>query len=238
MLVGGWIVGSVTGRLWVQQAAVVAMLPGLVWAILGWEIVKVLAWPLGYLGFLLPVGTSVEPWLQDFTAWFVLTGLQITQIPHFYDSNHQIVITTGVWEVAVDCGGLRYLLPGIALGAAFAVLIYRSPVRRLAFLVICAVILMISNGLRAYGIIVGDHLGIADGTDHRVFSYLIYGLTIPLLFWIGLRFRDRAPSTLVEERKIPQPGRVDARGSLRMAVTSVVVLAVGRFSGWLWFSAP
>lgn len=238
VLVGGWLVGSVTDRLWIQQAAVVAMLPGLMWAILGWEIVKVLAWPLGYLGFLLPVGKSIEPWLQDFTAWFVRIGLQVSQIPHLDNGNHKIVITTGVWEVALDCGGLRYLLPGLALGAAFAMLIYQSSVRRLAFLAICAVMLMISNGLRAYGIIVGDHLGIADGTDHRVFSYTIYGLTIPFLFWIGLRFKDHAPYTVVEEQTISSSGTFDTRKSICMAVTAVAVVAVGRFSGWLWFSAP
>jgi exosortase A len=238
MLVGGWIVGSVTDRLWIQQAAVVAMLPGLMWAILGWEIVKVLAWPLGYLGFLLPFGTSVEPWLQDVTAWFVRIGLEIAKIPHLYDDNHQIVITTGVWEVAVDCGGLRYLLPGLALGAAFAMLIYRSPIRRLVFLASCAVTLMIANGLRAYGIIIGDHFGIADGTDHRVFSYAIYGLTMPFLFWIGLRFKEQAPGTSVEERAITPRGNFDTRKTLRMAITAVVVLAVGRFFGWLWFSTP
>jgi exosortase A len=235
LLAGLWFLGSVTDVLWLQQTAFVAMLPGLAWAILGGEIVTALAWPLGFLVFMLPVGTSVEPWLRDFTAWFIQVGLQLTHIPHVYDTNHQIVMTTGVWEVALDCGGLRYLLPGVALGAAFAMLIYKSPVRRLAFLALCAVALMIANGVRAYGVIVGDHFGIADGTDHRVFSYTVYGVTIPLLWWIGLRWGEEGLLTLPKHRAIDVKGTIDSRRTILTAVAAVAILAVGRLAGWIWF---
>lgn len=227
---GGWFIGSVENLLWLQQAAVVAMLPGLMWAILGTQIVRPLAWPLGFLFFMLPVGTSIEPWLQDFTTWFVQVGLQLSQIPNFANKTHEIVMTTGVWRVARDCGGLRYLLPGLVLGSAFAILIYRQPLRRLAFLVLCAGTLMIANGLRAYGVIIGDHFGIADGTDHRVFSYSIYGVTIPLLCWIGLRWSDNSPAASIGDR-VPAPqGRFDTRKSMVMAVAAVSALAIGRLS--------
>lgn len=230
LLGGGWFIGSIADMLWLQQAAVVAMLPGLLWVILGTQIVKVLAWPLGFLFFMLPVRTSIEPWLQDFTTWFVQMGLRLSQIPHFSDKTHQIVMTTGVWKVAQDCGGLRYLLPGLVLGAAFAILIYRQPFRRLAFLVLCAGALIIANGLRAYGVIIGDHFGIADGTDHRVFSYSIYGLTIPLLFWIGLRWSDNGPTDSIGDRELARQGCFDTRKSIVMAVAAVSALAIGRLS--------
>ena len=69
--------------------------------------------------------------------------------------------------VEPDCGGLRYLLPGFGLGYAFITLMYRRASRRLLFLVLCALVLMVANGIRVYGVILGDHLGIADDTDHR-----------------------------------------------------------------------
>lgn len=221
--------------LWLQQAAVVAMLPGLLWVILGIRIVRILAWPLGFLFFMLPVGTSIEPWLQEFTAWFVQVGLRLSQIPHFSDNTHQIVMTTGVWEVAQDCGGLRYLLPGLVLGTAFAILIYRQPFRRLAFLALCAVTLMIANGLRAYGVIIGDHFGIADGTDHRVFSYSIYGVTISLLCWIGLQWSDNGPAASVGDRVLARQGCFDIRKSIVMAVAAVSALVMDRLSVLWWF---
>ena len=229
----GWFVGHVTDVMWLQQAAVVAMLPGLMWAILGKEIVKTLAWPLGFLVFMLPVGTSIEPWLQDFTAWFIQVGLQLTNIPYHYE-DYRIVLTTGTWEVAPDCGGLRYLLPGLALGYAFATLIYRQPARRLVFLALCAVVLMVANGIRAYGVIVGDHFGIADGTDHRVFSYTIYGLTMPLLFWLGLRWQENMTVTSFQHRTLDVRRGLDTRKTIFMAFAALAVLAVAPLSVWLW----
>lgn len=228
----GWVAGSWLDLVWLQQAAVVTMLPVLVWALLGTEIFRILAWPLGFLLFMLPVGTSIEPWLQDLTAWFILAGLQLTGIPYLYE-NYRIAIPSGTWEVALDCGGLRYLLPGLALGYAFATLVYCTPARRVAFLVLCAAMLMLANGFRAYGVIVGDHFGVAEGTDHRVFSYTIYGLTIPLLYWLGLKWTNNtgagalwaAPSTVCRGH--------DTRRIALMGFCVVVFLAVAPLCAWL-----
>jgi hypothetical protein len=59
------------------------------------------------------------------------------------------------------------------------------------------VILLLANGLRALSIILVDHWGLADGTDHAVFSVFVYGLTLPLLAWMGSRWANRS---------IPLPG--------------------------------
>ncbi len=235
ILGSGWLVGSVNGVTWLQQAAVIAMLPGLVWAILGKDTVQHLLWPLGFLVFMLPVGTSIEPWLQDLTAWFIQAGLQLTNIPYLYE-NHRIVLTSGTWEVAPDCGGLRYLLPGLALGYAFATLIYQQTARRLVFLTLCAVVLMVANGIRAYGVIVGDHFGIAEGTDHRVFSYTIYGVTMPLLLWLGLRWQENMPINSLRDGGIALVEEINTRKSILIAILAVVVLAVAPFSVWLWIA--
>ena len=227
----GWVLGYLTNILVLQQAAVVASIPILVWAILGTKIMKALSWPLGFLMFLLPVGRSIEPWLQDFTAWFILSGLDLTGVQYLYE-DHRIVIASGTWEVARDCGGLRYLLPGLALAYAFATLIYRQPARRLVFLVLSAAVLMLANGVRAYGVIISDHLGYVEGADHRLFSYTIYAITIPLLYWLGLKWSDVELKTPVRDAT-PIPVFHDARRTMLMAVASLAVLAVAPLSVWL-----
>ena len=95
---------------------------------------------------------------------------------------------------------------------------------------------MVANGIRAYGVIVGDHFGIADGTDHRVFSYTIYGLTIPLLFWIGLKWAENMTVTSLQHRTIDVRGGLDVRKSVLMAIAAVAVLAVAPLSVFLWFN--
>ncbi len=221
----GWILGHALHIGWLQQAAVVGMLPGLVWTILGPAVLRVLAWPLGFLIFLIPFGTSFEPWLQDLTAWMILHGLDFSGISYVY-RDHRIYVSSGEWEVARDCAGLRYLLPGLSLAYAFVTVTYRQLSHRIAFLLLCSIVLMLANGARAYAIIFGNHIGIAHGTDHRVFSYTIYGLTMPALLWFGHRWQeeDRGP--------IPATGVVglplDSRKVVLVSISAVGIIVLAR----------
>lgn len=224
-----WAVGQVADLLWLQQAAVVASLPGLIWTIYGTQIVRTLSWPLGFLLFLLPVGTSLEPWLQDITAWLILRGLDLSGITYAY-RGYDIMVGPAVWEVAPDCGGLRYLLPGLSLAYAFVALTYRQPTRRILFLILCAVVLMIANGIRAYGVIVGNHLGIAVDADHRLFSYTIYGLTMPCLFWLGLKWKQRPTADTGMRPGVAE--RLDARKAMFASLIGVGGLFLARLSVW------
>ena len=131
-------------------------------------------------------------------------------------------------------GGLRYLLLGLALGYAFATLIYREPARRLVFLALCAVVLMVANGIRAYGVIVGHHFGIADGTDHRVFSYAIHGLTTSLFFWLGLRWGENMSADTLQHGTLDIRRGLDTRKTVPFAIAAVAVLAVAPLSVWSW----
>lgn len=229
----GWVLGAMSGLIWLQQAAVVAALPGLVWTIYGTEIVRRLSWPLGFLIFLLPVGTSLEPWLQDITAWLIQRGLDLSGIT-YVSRDYHILVGRVDWEVAPDCGGLRYLLPGLSLAYAFATLTYRQPARRIMFLVFCALALMVANGLRAYGVIMGNYLGIAAGTDHRVFSYTIYGVTMPLLFWVGLKWKQQFGTEVAATP--PLVGWSDRRKTIVLPLCGVVLLCLMRLA--LWFQLP
>jgi exosortase len=229
---GAWMAGYSAGLVWVQQAAVVAMLPGLVWALLGTRIVRTLAWPLGFLGFLLPFGTSLEPLLQDLTVGFILIGLKLSGVP-YTNEGYFIGLSSGTWEVAPDCGGLRYLLPGLALGYAFVTLVYQRPGRRSLFLLGCAVMLMLANGIRAFGIILGDHLGIAEGADHRLFSYTIYGLVVLLLFYLGLKYEEPSPLDQLAGKDRRRIRFLPVWKTVGLAFGMLALLALAPVSVWL-----
>lgn len=229
---GGWLLGHLTNMLLVQQAAVVAMLPGLVWATLGTMVLRAILFPLGFLVFALPIGTSIEPWLQDFTAAFIVAGLQLSGIPVNWEGNF-VTIPSRTWEVARDCGGLRYVLPGLALGYLYTAVIYRRSLRRLAFLFLCVALLTIANGLRAYGIILGDHLGIAEGTDHRVFSYVIYGMTMLTLFWLGLKWKEPGHQEGSGVKACESDRGSPVRETGLAALGAVTLLALAPVSAWI-----
>lgn len=183
------LLGYRTQTLVAQQVALLAMLPALVWTCFGIDILRTLRFPLGLLVFALPVGTSIEPLLQKVTTSFILAGLNLIGIPLHRDG-YFITVSSGTWEVAPDCAGLRYLLPGLALGYVYTAVMHHRLTQRLTFLIMCAGALILANGIRAYSIILGDHLGIAEGTDHRVYSYAVYVVTVISLGWLGLRWGE------------------------------------------------
>jgi exosortase len=203
VLTCGWLVGETTKTVLVQQVVVVAMIPALVWTVFGRAVLEVLRFPLGFLAFALPIGTSIEPWLQGVTTRFIILGLELVGIP-FHRDGYFITIPSGTWEVAPDCGGLRYLLPGLALGYVYTAVIHHTLKQRVTFLVLCAGLLIVANGVRAYGIILSDYLGIAEGTDHRVFSYSVYGITVLFLGWLGFRWSD--DGMRLRMAKMSEPG--------------------------------
>jgi exosortase A len=226
-----WFVGVATHVIWLQETAVVAMIPGLILTLFGKDVSKTLSWPLGFLIFMVPAGTAIEPWLQDIATWFVRVGLDFAGIPYLAE-RHRFILSTGTWNVDPDCAGLRYLLPGLALGYAFVTLMYGRASRRLGFLAVCAVVLIVANGIRAYTIILGDHFGIADGADHRVFSYAVYGLTMPLLLWFGLKWQDlikpsRSPYLTA---RLPEDA---TKRAILLGIAALVILALAPASVWL-----
>ena len=98
--------------------------------------------------------------------------------------------------------------------------------------------LLVANGIRAYTIILGDHFGIADGADHRVFSYTVYGLTMPLLLWFGLRWQETMQPS-ISEHLVAASVREDATTkAIVMSIAALVILAVAPALGWLGGIGP
>ena len=221
-----WLVAERLGLMEGRQLAALGMLWVLVLACFGTRVTAAMAAPLAYLVFLVPFGAFLVPALQSFTAAFIETGLNLLAIPHYVD---QIVIEIpeGRFLVAEACAGLRFLIAAIAFGALYALLIYRSPWRRLAFVAVSIVVPILANGVRALGIVVLGHvLGSAQAgaVDHVLYGWLFFSLVIVLLIVMGLPFREdreafTAP-TLTVDRASP------ARGAMTgLAVVCVLLLS-------------
>ena len=76
----GWLLANLAGVLVVEQLSLVAMIPTLVWIILGTRVVTLLAFPLGFLLFAVPMGEFLIPPLMEFTADFTVTALEPTTV--------------------------------------------------------------------------------------------------------------------------------------------------------------
>jgi len=175
-----------------QQLALFLSLQVALLALLGFRIYRILALPFLYLFFLIPTGQFLVPYLQDFTASFIVHGLQLSGIPVYSDGIF-ISIPNGTFEVAEACAGLRFLTATLAFGVLFADYAYDSLSKKIAFFGLCIVTPIIANGLRAYGIVMIAHLSnnsLATGVDHILYGWIFFSIVTVALTGFGMIFRD------------------------------------------------
>lgn len=188
----GWLLASAAGVMVAEQYALVAMIPMIVWAMLGFHAFNTIIFPLAYLLFAVPFGEVFIPPLIDFTADFTVSALQATGIPVYREGSF-FSIPSGNWSVVEACSGVRYLIASVTLGTLYAYLTYHSLSRRLIFIAFSIVVPIIANGLRAYLIVMTGHLSdmrLAVGVDHLIYGWIFFGLVMLLLFWIGSLWRE------------------------------------------------
>ncbi|WP_198559880.1 exosortase A [Colwellia sp. 12G3] len=177
------------------QLSAVTSLIFLLWLLIGNKLAWRYKFPLAYLLFAVPMGENLIPWLQDVTAWFTVFFLKINGIPVYVDGLY-IQIPTGMFEVAVACSGIRYLIASAAVGALYGHLTYQKIHKQIIFFVFALTLPILANGIRAYGIVAIAYysdMEYATGADHLIYGWLFFGLIIMLMFWIGGFFADQEP---------------------------------------------
>lgn len=192
MLVCAWLLAYSAGVMVVQQLAVAAMLPMIIWGIMGNAAVSVILFPLSFLIFAVPFGEGLVPVLQNFVALFSVWALGLTGIPVFMEGLY-ISVPAGDFEVAVACSGIRYLIASLALGSLYAYLNYCKLYKQILFVIMSIVVPIVANGIRAYGIIMIAQLSdmeYATGVDHLIYGWLFFGLVMFVLFWAGSFWHD------------------------------------------------
>jgi exosortase A len=232
-----WLVAERLGIMEGRQLVLVGLVWVLVLAVLGWRIALAMAGPLAYLIFLVPFGEFLTPLLQDLTLRMIEFGLQATGVPHYIDGLI-IEIPSGTFLVAEACAGLRFLIAALAFGALYALVMFRSPGRRLLVMVLALVVPVLANGVRALGIVLyGHYLGSAEAAaaDHLIYGWGFFSLVLLLLVLAGLPFREDGAvpaadaDALAPLRPAPRAsGRGLAAGALAAALAGIGPLAAAQ----------
>jgi exosortase len=187
-----WLAAERLGIMEGRQLIAITFLQLLFFSVFGFEFWRRMVGPLLYLYFLVPFGEFLTPRLQDVTTEFVRHGLQILNIPAYIDG-YVIEIPQGTFFIAEACAGLRFLIASIAFGCLYAILMYRSPVRRGMFMLVSIIVPIIANGFRALGIVcLGYVLGSAQAAaaDHIIYGWIFFSTVILILIALGLPFRQ------------------------------------------------
>ncbi len=192
MTAGVWLVGDLVAVNVVTQSALVLLIILAVPAVLGWQIARRMAFPLGFLLFAVPAGDFLLPQFMEWTADFTVLALRWSGIP-VYREGLQFVIPSGSWSVVEACSGIRYLIASLVVGCLFAYLSYRSLGKRLAFVGVAIVVPLVANWLRAYMIVMIGHLSgneLATGVDHLIYGWVFFGVVILVMLLLGSRWAD------------------------------------------------
>lgn len=212
-----WVIAERLGIMEGRQLLMMTLVEILFVAVLGWRLSYQLSGPLLYLYFLVPFGAFIVPSLQDFTTSFIVHGLNLLNIPNYADFR-TIEIPEGTFLVAEACAGLRFLIASFAFGCLYALLVYRSPLRRWVFVLISLIVPIIANGFRALGIVVLGHvLGSAQAAtaDHIIYGWVFFSIVILLQIALGLPFRQDHRSWQAPRPKVAAPARPPRQTSIR-----------------------
>jgi exosortase A len=230
----GWLIGKIADVLLVQHIALVLILQVLIWTALGPEITRALLFPIAFLFFAVPVGESLVAPLQDFTAFFAVTGLRLSQVPVLWEG--RFITTPGhAWEVAEACSAIRYVIPAAVLACLYAYLTYRRWSLRFSFVCVTLLLTILVNGLRVYVIIMLTHLGdgnalartvartIDETWGHLIYGWLIFAAMMLILFRLGSRWREQSE---VEATRTPIDGALRPAHTFRLLLVGAGAVAL------------
>ncbi len=232
-----WFVARIAGIAVVEQLAFVGILQSLVLAIMGWQVVRAIVFPLFFLVFMVPFGEFLIPPLQDVTADFVVWWLQLIGIPIFRDGIF-LYIPGGAFEVAEACAGLRFLIAMIVLGLLFAHVTYTQWWRRIVFMLMAVTIPIIANGFRALMIVLVAHWTdhtVAVGIDHIVYGWIFLTFVMILVLGAGMLLREQESADGGDDGDRPLPPRRPASRTALLASTAAAVVLLLTGPGYaLW----
>lgn len=195
-------------------------------AALGWRVARILAFPIGYLYFAMPIWSSINGYVQTLSAKMTGVLIWITGLPAFVQGDY-VHLPGGTIEIAYTCSGLHALIVGLALATLYGELSGEPLRRRLTWIGVMGALSLIVNWIRIFTVLVA-----ADATDMR--SSLVRNH-----YWLGwwlfaaafagfLWWTSRQPATRVQEPspQSPRPASTSGREfSLAQMIATLAVLA-------------
>ncbi|WP_448250514.1 exosortase A [Thalassotalea agariperforans] len=230
-----------------MHIATFTSLPLLIWLLVGHKVAKILAFPLFFILFCIPIGDQLIPYLQELTTDISVPLLEFTNVP-IYRNGLYLDIPEGRFLVAEACSGISFLISSIVFGFAYAYVSFTSIKKRAIFVVVSVLVPILANALRVYGIVLTGHLSdmqYAVGADHLIYGGVFYTIVLFILILLGERFRDKKPPVVTEPETTSQENETEKSLILSnfnvKPVVCFILVALGQ-QIWLYnisqFSTP
>ena len=191
-LLFAWVVAHLAGIQVAEHVLILTLIPATVYTVAGGKLTVKLLFPLLFLILATPIGDALVPHLMVITADISTALLRVSGIPVLRDGQY-ISLPGGNFVVADVCSGVRYLTTGIMIALLYSHLTYRSYCKWIVFAAVMAIVLVVTNGIRAYlvmAIASATDLRYFGGRDHIYFGWVLFGVVTMLLMWFGGRYAD------------------------------------------------
>jgi exosortase len=183
-----YLISFAGGVVFMQRLMMVSSLIGLVLYICGKEIYRILAFPLLFLFFMVPIPESVVnivsfP-LQTYATIISSKIIQWCGIP-VYREGHMLYFTQTQLEVAEACSGIRSISALLMLSVIFMHQCENSRARKAIIILSSIVIAFIANILRVSGTGILAHFfgaRVARGFLHEFSGMTVFAIGLLLLF--------------------------------------------------------
>ena len=221
----------------IAQLGVIVAFQGATFGILGLRVGLILAFPLAYMFFLVPFGDEIIPPLQYVTAEMATALTRFSGVETVADGIH-IDTPAGLFIVAEECSGVKFLVAMVALGVLVAYSCFASWKRRILFLLACVIVPIVANGIRAWAtIFIAQYVGAeaAGSFDHIVYGWFFFGIVIALVLGVAWRWFEREPEEAgwgaQQVSALPMLQRLEGNGAspalvLGATLTAALVFAV------------
>jgi exosortase len=185
------------------QLGYLLLLPPLIWCAIRISLGAAAAWraafPLGFLYFAMPVWDYLGPLAHLGTIHAVRLLLRVVGIPAYF-SGETVHIPSGVFAIEGGCGGLHFIIVGLAIAALSGELRGDSWRLRVRWLVVALGLAMLTNWIRVFSIIVLGHVTHMQHyivrVSHYWYGWGLFLLAIFLLFLYQRRFPERSPAVV------------------------------------------
>ena len=221
----------------IAQLGVIVAFQGATFGIVGFRVGLILAFPLAYMFFLVPFGDEIIPPLQYVTTEMATALTRFSGVETVADGIH-IDTPAGLFIVAEECSGVKFLVAMVALGVLVAYSCFASWKRRILFLLACVIVPIVANGIRAWAtIFIAQYVGAeaAGSFDHIVYGWFFFGIVIALVLGVAWRWFEREPEeagwSAQQVSALPMLQRLERNGAspalvLGATLTAALVFAV------------
>ncbi len=187
-----FLAGTMGGVTFLVRVSVVLLVPGVVLYLLGWRVLRALAFPVAFLVLMVPppwfIWEGIATPLQHFAARTAEESLFWLEVPVLRAGN-VITLANTQLEVAEACSGLRSLMALFTTGVVFAYFFGRTALQRILIVGASVPIAILVNAARVAGTgWLAYHYGaeVATGYYHQLEGFGMFFVAFALLTLFGL----------------------------------------------------